>query len=44
LAHQNPDYLAKYASASARIAGSVAVFSAQHTAVPRVTIEKVRGQ
>ena len=44
LAHENPDYLAKYASAAERIAGSVAVFSKEHTAVLRVTIERVRGQ
>jgi PPOX class probable F420-dependent enzyme len=44
LAHENPDYLAKYASAAVRIAGSVAVFSEEHTAVLRFTIEKIRGQ
>lgn len=43
LAHEHPEYLAKYVDAATRVGGSPAEFAAQYPVALRVRVDKVRG-
>jgi PPOX class probable F420-dependent enzyme len=43
LAHQVPEYMAKYESMAARVSGDVARFGAQYPIAIRVDVDRVRG-